>query len=169
MKTLNHQLLAFVLLLTSVTSVMSQDSRIAYINTQRVLSESTPAKVAQAKLEQEFGKRQKELVDLQASLKAFSEKFERDAPTLTENQRATRQREGADLSRELQRKQRDLSDDSNARRNEETLAIFDKTNKAVKQVAEAEKYDLVIQEAVYNNSKHDITDKVLKILNAAAK
>lgn len=169
MKTLHHQLLAFALLLTCATSVMSQDSKVGYINTQRVTTESSPAKAAQAKLEQEFSKRQKDLNDLQASLKSFGEKFERDAPTLTESQRVSRQKEFADQSRDLQRKQREFQEDLNGRRNEELQAVLDKANKAVKQVAEAEKYDLVIQEAVYINSKHDITDKVLKILNAAGK
>ena len=52
---------------------------------------------------------------------------------------------------------------------EEAHEVEQIANKAVKVVAEAEKYDLIIQEVVYNNGKHDITDKVLKILNAGAK
>lgn len=167
MKALNHQLFAFVLLLTAVGTVLGQDSKVGYINTQRVLTESAPAKVAQAKLEQEFGKRQRDLADLQVSLRAASEKFERDAPTFTESQRFSRQKELSDLNRELQRKQRDLSEEGNARRNDETLAVLEKANKAIKQVAEAEKYDLVVDQAIYY--KHDITDKVLKILNATGK
>lgn len=169
MKTLNHKLLAFFLALSSVGVVFGQDAKVGYINTQRVTTESTPAKAAQAKLEQEFSKRQRDLGDLQASLKSFGEKFERDAPTLTESQRASRQKEFADQSRDLQRKQREFQEDLNGRRNEELQTVLDKANKAVKQVAEADKYDLVIQEAVYINPKHDITDKVLKILNAAGK
>ena len=95
----------------------------------------------------------------------MSEKFERDAPTLSETQRATRQKEFQELGRDFQRKQREFQEDLNGRRNEELQQVLDKATKAVKQVAEAEKYDLVIQEVVYTNNKHDITDKVLKILN----
>lgn len=147
----------------------AQDSKIGYINTQRITTESAPAKAAQAKLEQEFSKRQKELGDQQQSLKTMSERFERDAPTLTETQRATRQKEFAEQNRDFQRKQREFQEDLNGRRNEELQQVLDKANKAVKQVAEAEKYDLVIQEVVYSNARHDITDKVLKILNSGAK
>ncbi len=149
--------------------VQAQESRIGYINTQLITTQSAPAKAAQAKLEQEFSKRQKELVDLQTGLKALNDKFERDAPTLTESQRTTRQKEFAEQSRDFQRKQREFQEDLNGRRNEELQQVLDKANKAVRQVAEAEKYDLVIQEVVYASAKHDITDKVLKILNAGSK
>jgi len=164
-----YKLASAAALLVSLTSgVMAQDSKIGYINTQRITTESAIAKSAQSKLEQEFSKRGKELADLQAALKTFSEKFERDAPTLTESQRASRQKEGAELNRDFQRKQREYQEDLNGRRNEELQQVLEKANKAVRKVAEEEKYDLVIQEVVYSSAKHDITDKVLKILNAAA-
>jgi outer membrane protein len=160
--------LALVLAVVA-NAAFAQESKIGYVNTQRITAESTPAKTAQTKLEQEFSKRQKELADAQASLKTFSEKFERDAPTLTESQRASRQKEFAEQNRDFQRKQREFQEDLNGRRNEELQQVLDKANKAVKQVADAEKYDLIVQEVVYTNGKHDITDKVLKILNTAAK
>jgi outer membrane protein len=169
MKKLSHKLLAFLVLVTAVANVMSQDSKIGYINTQRVTTESGPAKAAQAKLEQEFSKRQKDLVDLQTSLKSEGEKFERDAPTLSESQRLSRSKDIEQKSRDLQRKQREFQEDLNGKRNEELQFVLEKANKAVRQVAEAEKYDLIVQEVVYSNSKHDITDKVLKILNGAGK
>jgi outer membrane protein len=147
----------------------AQESKIGYINTQLITTQSAPAKAAQAKLEVEFSKRQKELTDLQAGLKSLSEKFERDAPTLTETQRTTRQKEFAEQGRDFQRKQREFQEDLNGRRNEELQQVLEKANKAVRQVAEAEKYDLVIQEVVYASPKHDITEKVLKILNAGSK
>lgn len=156
-------------LTTLAASAFAQDSKIGYINTQRITTESAIAKAAQVKLEQEFSRRGKELGDLQAALKTFSEKFERDTPTMTESQRGSRQKEFAELNRDFQRKQREYQEDLNGRRNEELQQVLDKANKAVRVVAEAEKYDLVIQEVVYSNSKHDITEKVLKILNAGAK
>lgn len=166
---ITFKLASFGILLLALSSVViAQDSKIGYINTQRITTESAIAKAAQAKLEQEFSKRGKELADLQAALKTFGERFERDAPTLTDSQRATRQREGAELTRDFQRKQREYQEDLNGRRNEELQQVLDKANKAVRKVAEEEKYDLVIQEVVYSSAKHDITEKVLKILNAAA-
>jgi outer membrane protein len=165
-----HKLFGAALFAAAASSgALAQDSKVGYINTQRITAESAPAKAAQVKLEQEFSKRQKELADQQVSLKSFSEKFDRDAPTLSESQRAARQKEFAEQSRDFQRKQREFQEDLNGRRNEELQQVLDKANKAVKQVAEAEKYDLVIQEVVYFNAKQDITDKVLKILNAGSK
>ena len=157
------------LLASVATATLAQESKIGYINTQRVTTESAPAKAAQAKLEQEFSKRQRDLVDMQTSLKAEGEKFERDAPTLVESQRISRAKDIEQKSRELQRKQREFQEDLNGKRNEELQSVLDKANKAVRQVADAEKYDLIIQEVVYSNTKHDITDKVLKILNNASK
>jgi outer membrane protein len=117
-------------------------------------------------LEQEFSKREKELVELGNSLKSTSEKLERDSPTLSETQRSARQRQLADQDREFQRKRREFQEDLNARKNEELQQVLEKANKVVKQVAEAEKYDLILQEAVYINPKHDITEKVIKVINS---
>jgi outer membrane protein len=163
--------LAFIALALSMlnATAFAQDSKIGYINTQRITTESAIAKAAQVKLEQEFSRRGKELGDLQASLKTFSEKFERDTPTMTESQRGSRQKEFAELNRDFQRKQREYQEDLNGRRNEELQQVLEKATKAVRVVADAEKYDLVIQEVVYSNTKHDITEKVLKILNSGAK
>lgn len=161
--------LATVLLAGSAISATAQDFKVGYINTQAITTQSNPAKAAQSKLEQEFSKRQKELTDLQASLKSFGEKFDRDAPTLSESQRSARQKEGAEMSRDLQRRQREFQEDLNGRRNEELQLVLDRATKAVKQVADAEKYDMVLQEVVYVNAKHDITEKVLKILNSGSK
>ncbi len=149
----------------SASSVQAQDFKAGYVSIQRITTESTPAKAAQTKLEQEFAKRQKEINDLQNTLKTFSDKFERDTPTMSESQRNARQREGADMTRDLQRRQREFQEDLNSRRNEELQQVLDRANRAVKQVADAEKYDVVLQEVVYVNPKHDITDKVLKLLN----
>ncbi|MCF8209094.1 MAG: OmpH family outer membrane protein [Rhodoferax sp.] len=169
MKTLQSSWCMGLVLATAALGAVAQESRVGYINTQRITTESGPAKAAQTKLEQEFSKRQKELADLQPSLKSMGEKLERDAPTLTESQRLNRQKELTDQNREFQRKRREFEEDLNARRNEELQQVLDKANKAVKQVADAEKYDLIIQEVVYSNTKHDITEKVLKLLNSGAK
>jgi len=144
----------------------AEDFRVGFINTDRIFREANTAKVAQTKLEQEFSKREKELVDLGNSLKTNSEKLERDLPTFSETQRTTKQRQLADQDREFQRKRREFQEDLNARKNEELQMVLEKANKVVKLVAEAEKYDLILQEAVYINPKHDITEKVIKAINS---
>ena len=146
----------------------AQEFRAGFVNTDRIFREANTAKAAQAKLEQEFSRREKELLDLGNTLKTGSEKFEREAPTMAESQRTTRQRQLVDQDRDFQRKRREFQEDLTARKNEELSQVLERANKVVKQVAEAEKYDVILQEAVYINPKHDITDKVIKALNAAA-
>lgn len=139
--------------------------RIGFVNPDRVLREAQPAKQAQAKLEAEFLKREKDVAGLGEALKAASEKFEREAPTLPEAQRIARQRALVDQDREFQRRRREFQEDLNARKNEELQQVYERANRVVKQVAEAEKYDAILQEAIYINPKHDITDKVIRALN----
>jgi len=146
---------------------LAQEFRVGFVNTDRIFREANTAKSAQAKLEQEFSRREKELNDLGTSLKSLSDKFEREAPTLSESQRNQRQKQVIDQDREFQRKRREFQEDLNARKNEELQQVLERANRIVKQVAEQEKYDLILQEAVYINPKHDITEKVIKALNAA--
>lgn len=156
-------------LLSIFSSAHAQEFRMGFVNTDRIFKEASTAKAAQAKLEQEFSKREKELVDLGASLKSLVDKFEREAPTLSEAQKNSRQKQLLEQDRDFQRKRREFQEDLNSRKNEELQQVLERANKVVKQVAEAEKYDVVIQEAVYISPKHDITDKVIKALNNNAK
>ena len=170
MKTLRHFsqvcLLAVGALAANVVS--AEEFKIGFVNTDRIFREAATAKAAQAKLEQEFSKREKDLVDLGNTIKTASDKFEREAPTLSESQRNTRQKQLMDQDREFQRKRREFQEDLNTRKNEEQQIVIERANRAVKQVAETEKYDVIFQEAVYINPKHDITEKVIKSLNATA-
>jgi len=148
-------------------SVFAQEFKIGIVNLDRIVRESGPAKAAQTKLEVEFGKREKELNDLGNQIKASSDRLEREGPTLPESQRSARQKQLVDQDREFQRKRREFQEDLNNRKNEELQSIIDRANRAVKALAESEKFDLIIQEAVYINPKHDITEKVIKSLSAA--
>lgn len=147
--------------------VVAQEFKIGVVNPDRLLRESTPARAALQKLEGEFSKRQKEMEDMGTRLKSSAERFEKDAPVMTETDRGRRQRELAELDREFQRKRRELSEDLNQRRNEEMQGLVERSNRIIRQIAEQEKYDLIVQEAVYFNPRVDITERVLKALNAA--
>ena len=156
----------FLALLSTLAS--AEDFRVGFVNPDRVLREALPAKAAQAKLEAEFSKREKDLTVQGEGLKSASEKFEREAATLSESQRVSRQRTLVDQDRDFQRKRREFQEDLNTRKNEELQQVYERANRVVKQVAETEKYDAILQEAIYINPKHDITDKVIKALNASA-
>jgi len=99
-----------------------------------------------------------------ARLKAQSEKLDKDSAVLSESDRVKRQRDLADMDKEFQRKQREFREDLNQRRNEELSVVLERTNGVIRKIAEAEKYDIVFQEAVYASKRIDITDKVLKEL-----
>lgn len=145
----------------------AQELKIGYVNSERVLREATPAKAAQGKLETEFGKREKELNDQGTRLKAAADKLEKDAPTLSEAERTRRQRELVEQDRDLQRKRREFQEDLNQRKNEELAAVVERANRVIKQIFDQEKYDLIVQEVVFAGPRVDITDKVIKALNAA--
>ncbi|WP_353234425.1 OmpH family outer membrane protein [Diaphorobacter ruginosibacter] len=153
--------------LAAAVPAQAQEFKAGFVNTDRVFREANSAKAAQAKLEQEFSKREKELVDQGNALKAANDKFEREAPTMAESQRAARQRSLVEQDRDFQRKRREFQEDLSSRKSEELAAVLDRANKVVKQVAESEKYDVILQEAVYINPKLDITDKVIKAMNAS--
>ena len=158
---------AAVLLAAAASGAAAQELlKIGYVNSDRVLRDAVPAKAAQSKLEAEFSKREKELNDTGVRLKAASDKLDKESPTLGEIERSRRQRELVDQDRELQRKRREFQEDLSQRKNEELAAVVERTNKVIKQIFETEKYDLIIQEAVFWSPKVDITDKVIKALNA---
>lgn len=143
----------------------AQDLRVGYVNSERILRDSNPAKAATAKLEQEFSKRDRELQDMGAKLKATADRYEKDAPVLAEAERNRRQRELTELDRDFQRRQREFREDLNQRRNEELQALLERAQRIVRQIAEQEKYDLIVQDAVYFSTRVDITEKVLRALN----
>lgn len=167
MKHFSSKILLSLAIAMAGVSASAQEFKVGVVNLDRIFREANSAKVAQTKLEQEFSKREKELGDLATQLKTLSDKFEREAPTLSESQRTTRQKQLVDQDREFQRKRRAFQEDLNARKNEELQQVIERANKVVKSLAEAEKYDLILQDSVYVNPKHDITDKVIKALDAS--
>ena len=152
----------------SVMSLQAQELRMGYVNQDRVLKEAGSDKSVQIKFEQEFAKRKKELQDQEANLKALADKFEREAPTLPETQRQSRQKQLLEQDRDFQTKRRRYQEDLNIRNNEEMQLLLQRASKIIIGVAVAENYDFIFQDAVYVNPKHDITDKVIKALNAPA-
>lgn len=155
--------------LCAVTPALAQELKLGYVNSERVLRDSAPAKAAQAKLEAEFGRRERELNDIRNRLKAAADKFEKDSPTLPESEKTRRQRELVDQERDLQRKQREFQEDLNQRKNEELAAVVERANRVIRQIFETEKYDAILQEVVFAGPRVDITDKVIRALNAPAK
>lgn len=144
-------------------------TKIGFVNTQRILQDSEPAKRAQAKIEAEFEKRNQELQKSVEELRKRAIAFEKDAPVMAESERNRRQRELGNMDADIQRKQREIQEDFNRRRNEEFSDIIDSANQAIKQIAESENYDLILQDAVTVSPRVDITEKVLDLLSKKKK
>jgi outer membrane protein len=138
--------------------------KIGYVNTERILRDAVPAMRAQKKIEAEFQKRDQELAKLADQLKRMQDDIEKNSVTMSESQRRGREREFGELNREFQRKQREFREDLNQRRNEELAQVVEQANRVINQIAEQEKFDLILQDAVYRSPRIDITDKVIKAL-----
>ena len=147
-------------------AVQAQELKIGFVASERVLREANLAKAAQVKLETEFGKREKDLRDLENKLRAAAEKLEKDAPTLSEAERGRRNRDVVEQERDLQRKRREWQEDLTQRKNEELSVVVERANKVIKQIFETEKYDLILQDAIHFSPRVDITKKVIDTLNA---
>ncbi|MFN4235783.1 MAG: OmpH family outer membrane protein [Vogesella sp.] len=138
------------------------DIKIGYVNTERVYREAAPAQNAQKKLEREFAPREAELKKLAARGKELEGLLARNKTPSPERRQMERELESVD--REYQAKARDFRDDLNQRRNEEFAAVQERANRIIRQMAEREQYDLILQDVVYVSRTLDITDKVLKEL-----
>ena len=145
------------------------DLKIGFIDPERINRESAPAERASKQLEKEFAPRAQELQRREGQIKSLQGQLERDGMTMNESERRTREQELARLSVEFQRMQREYREDLNLRRNQELAGLLERANRIIRQIAEAEKFDLIVQEAVYRNPRIDITERVLKALAADSK
>jgi outer membrane protein len=143
-------------------------SKFGFVNTERILRDAAPAVRAQKKIEAEFQKRDQELARLAEQLKKMQDDLEKNAVTMSESQRRTREREFGELNRDFQRKQREFREDLNMRRNEELAQVVEQANRVIRQIAEQEKFDIIFQDAVFASPRIDITDKVIKALESKA-
>jgi outer membrane protein len=156
-----------VALAAGAAQARAQEARIGAVNSDRILRESVSAQAAQKKLEAEFAKRDKDLRDMAQRLKTMSDALDKNGASMSPTDRADKQHDLSNLDSDFQRKRREFNEDLNQRRNEELAAVLDKANKVIKQIAEQQHYDLIVQEAVYVSPRIDITDQVLKALAAS--
>jgi len=158
--------LAFAALLAiGAAPAVAADYKIGFVNTERLFREAAPAKRAQQKLEKEFATRDAEIQKLTKQVRDLQTSLDKDGSTMADAERRNKERDLANLSRDLQRSQREFREDLNLRRNEELAGIQERANKVIQQIAEAEKYDLILQDpVVYASQRIDITEKVIKAL-----
>lgn len=159
--------LAFAVMVSlPATVLLAQELKIGYVNSERVLREANLAKAAQMKLETEFGKRDKELKDLEIRVRGAADKLEKEAPTLSDAEKGRRQRDLIEQDRDMQRKRREWQEDLTQRKNEELSNVVERANRVIKQIFENDKYDLIVQDALHASNRVDITKRVIDVLNA---
>jgi outer membrane protein len=155
--------------LLSFSAAVLAESKIGFVNSQKILNDAPQAARAKKKIEKDFEKRDQDLQRIAKQLQGMQENLDKNAVTMAESERRTKEREFGELNRDFQRKQREFREDLSQRQNEEMASIFERVNKIIKQIAEAEKYDIIFQEAVYANPRIDITDRVIKALGDGTK
>lgn len=153
-----------VLTMALPTAANAVELKVGVVNTERVFRDSAPAIRASKKLEKEFATREQEIQRLAKQFRDLQSHLEKETVTMSEVDRRSKERELANLNRDLQRSQREFREDLNTRQNEERTAFQDRVNKAIAEMAEREKFDLILQEAVYVSPRIDITEKVLRVL-----
>jgi|SRR4051812_5901046 outer membrane protein len=151
-------------LAAAATAPAFAQAKIGFVSLDRILRDAPVAQRAQKKIEQEFSKRDQDLGKTAEQIKKLQENLEKNSVTMSEVDRQKRERELNDMNREFQRKQREFREDLNTRRNDELAGVVERANRAIRQIAETEKYDIIFQEAVWANPRIDITDKVIKAL-----
>jgi outer membrane protein len=166
---LNTKISALLLALMAFMPVSGASAveslKVGYVNTQRIFRDAPTAVKAAKKIETEFSKRDQDLQRLAKQLQTLQESLEKNTLTFSESERRLKEKDLNELSRDFQRKQREFREDLNLRQNEENAAIIEKANKAIKQLAETEKYDLIVQDVVWVSPKLDVTDKIIKALS----
>jgi len=156
---------AFIAALAVPGYAQGADYKIGFVNGERLFREAAPAKRAQQKIEKEFAARDSEIQKLAKQVRDLQTLLEKDGVTMAEVDRRTKERDLANMSRDLQRMQREFREDLNLRKNEELTAVQERANKVILQIATDEKFDLIIQEPViYASPRIDITDRVVKAL-----
>ena len=168
-KLLPSVLSAAVLGLAMLAPVGAADLRIGVVNMERILRDSLSAAQAGERLNAEGMRRQEEIDALAKRFKQRLERFEKGASDMSESERVTERRELAEMERDVARRSREARDEFNQRRNEEVLLLQGRAGRIIQQIAESEKFDLVLYEFFYASPKVDITDRVMKALDADVK
>ena len=159
----------FVTSFVSVLSVFPNSSfgdglKIGFVSTDRVFKESAPAIKSQKNLQKEFSGREEVIRQTSEKARLLQNKLEKESLTMSDSERQAAESDLGRLSRDLQRLQREFKEELNLRKNQEMKLVLELANQAIFKIAEKEKYDLILQEAVYRSPRLDITDKVIEAL-----
>jgi outer membrane protein len=164
MKKIKQLAVSLILASAFAAAPVLANTKIGFVNTEKLLREAPLSVAAQKKLEREFATREQELQKLAKQARDLQAQLDKDGVTMSDTERKTKERDLGNLNRDLQRQGREFREDLNLRRNEELGQIQERARKAIQEIARAEKFDLIVEQAVYVDPKNDITDRVMKAL-----
>lgn len=159
------RLLSLLVCCTLPLAAHAAELKIGFVNTEKVFRDAPIAIKAQKKLEKEFQTREQDIQKQVKQARDLQSYLEKEGLTISEAERNKKQKDLANLSRDIQHAQREFREDLNQRKNEEFASVQERARKAIVEIAEKEKFDLIVENVVYASPKVDITDRVLKALD----
>jgi outer membrane protein len=154
------------LLLVAVGNPAFAQAKIGFVSLERILKEAPMAQLATKRIELEISKRDQELGVMADQLKKMQENLEKNAMTMAESERQKLERDLNDQNRKFQQKQREFREELQAKRNEEYATVIQQANKVINNIADAEGFDIIFQDAVWHSGRIDITSKVIEGLGS---
>lgn len=151
--------------LLAAGAATAADLKIGVVNMERILRESKTAIEASDRLNAEGQRRQEEIEGISRRFKARLERFEKDAPSMTESERVQERRSLAEMERDVTRRSREAREEFNQRRNEEVLLLQNRAGRVVQELAKKEQFDLVLYEFFYASDRVDLTSRVIEALD----
>jgi outer membrane protein len=142
--------------------ISAQPIKIGYVDITRIESESAIAKQNAETLKNEFSPREKQLLEMQKQGNELQADLEKNAAKMQPAERQLKEQRIAALLQQFQQAQRALFEEVEARKRESFAVFINEVNGIIKNIAEAGKFDLIVQQAVYRGAQVDITDQVLK-------
>jgi len=165
-----NMVITAVLFLLQLSSVHAAEVRLGYVDAARLLEEAPQASAASNSLKQEFASRENEIIEAQQELKNLEDKLARDGVIMSESEQKKLELDVLSRKRELRRKQDELKEDFNMRRNDEIAKLQKFIKQAIEDVGKDGGFDLIFYEGIsFANPQLDITNEVLKRLGAETK
>lgn len=169
MSTFNRSIALLALVFCGVLGAAQAgaETKIGYVNFQKLLEEAPQTKSAMQSLENEFGPRRRELMTMQNDLKAKEDKLQKEGAVMSESDRANAEKTFRDQQREFSRKAGEFQDDASTRKNEELGKVQRFLFQEIQTYANAQGYDLVLGDGVlFAKQPLDITAAVLAQLQS---
>ena len=158
----HSSLLLFCAALLLPAVAFAQPFKVGVINGNRILAESEMSRSAAEQMKKEFAPREEQLRDLQKQGVDLKGELDRDGEKMKPADRQAKEKRLAGLSQQFEQLQRSFAEDVEFRQREVRMRIIGEINAVMQSIADAEKFDLILPQAVYGGAEIDLTDRVLK-------